>query len=167
VLARASATTRATFVRLVMEAGCDTYPWIRALRGSDRPRYEDTCHQLRSDGRYREVELSHTLMTQKLWAEPNWLVVLDYSDYAPHRHDLLSTKLDGPAPTLATLTDGTYPAARPVYVYGQRRQLDANTGARMLALSLNNMYDFAWQSLPGLVPLDEVERRQQKEQHRK
>jgi phosphate transport system substrate-binding protein len=167
VLARASATTRATFVRLIMEAGCDTYPWIRALRGSDRPRYEDTCHQLRSDGRYREVELSHTLMTQKLWAEPNWLVVLDYSDYAPHRHDLLSTKLDGPAPTLATLTDGTYPAARPVYVYGQRRQLDANTGARMLALSLNNMYDFAWQSLPGLVPLDEVERRQQKEQHRK
>jgi phosphate transport system substrate-binding protein len=167
VLARASATTRATFVRLIMEAGCDTYPWIRALRGSDRPRYEDTCHQLRSDGRYREVDLSHTLMTQKLWAEPNWLVVLDYSDYAPHRHDLLGTKLDGPAPTLATLTDGTYPAARPVYVYGQRRQLDANTGARMLALSLNNMYDFAWHSLPGLVPLDEVERRQQKEEHRK
>ena len=167
VLARASATTRATFVRLVMEAGCETYPWIRALRGRDRPRYEDTCHQLRSDGRYREVELSHTLMTQKLWAEPNWLVVLDYSDYAPHRHDLLGTKLDGPAPTLATLTDGTYPAARPVYVYGQRRQLDANSGARTLALSLNNMYDFAWQSLPGLVPLDEVERRQQKEEHRK
>ncbi len=80
-------------------------------------------------------------MTQKLWAEPNWLVVLDYSDYAPHRHDLLGTKLEGPAPTLATLTDGTYPAARPVYVYGQRRQLDANTGARMLAYSLNNMYD--------------------------
>jgi phosphate transport system substrate-binding protein len=168
VLARASATTRATFVRLVMEAGCDTHPWIRALRGSDRPRYEGICHQLRSDGRYREVELSHTLLTQKLWAEPNWLVVLDYSDYAPHRHELSGTKLDGPAPTLATLTDGTYPAARPVYVYGQRRQLDANTGARMLALSLNNLYDSPWpQPLPGLVPLDEVERRQQKERHRK
>ena len=117
-------------------------PWIRALRGRDRPRYEDICHQLRGDGRYREVELSHTLMTQKLWAEPNWLVVLDYSDYAPHRHDLFGTKLEGPAPTLATLTDGTYAAARPVYVYGQRRQLDANTGARMLAFSLNNLYDF-------------------------
>ncbi len=112
-------------------------------------------------------------MTQKLWAEPNWLVVLDYSDYAPHRHDLLGTKLDGPAPTLATLTDGTYPAARPVYVYGQRRQLDANTGARMLAYELNNLYALgspahAWIPLGhGLVPLDEVERRQQKEEHRK
>ncbi len=168
VLARASATTRATFVRLVMEAGCDTYPWIRALRGSDRPRYEDICHQLRSDGRYREVELSHTLVTQKLWAEPNWLVVLDYSDYAPHRHDLLGTKLEGPAPTLATLTDGTYPAARPVYVYGQRRQLDANTGARMLAHELEQSVRL-WVAAPanGLVPLDEVERRQQKEEHRK
>jgi len=150
-----------------MQAGCDTFPWIRALRGRDRPRYEGICHQLRSDGRYREVELSPTLVTQKLWAEPNWLVVLGYPDYAPHRRDLLGTKLDGPAPTLATLADGTYPAARPVYVYGQRRQLDANIGARMLAHSLNSMYDFAWQSLPGLVPLDEVERRQQKEEHRK
>jgi phosphate transport system substrate-binding protein len=174
VLARASATTRATFMRLVMEAGCDTHPWIRALRRSDRPRYENICHQLRSDGRYREVELSPTLVTQKLWAEPNWLVVLGYSDYAPHRHDLLSTKLDGPAPTLATLTDGTYAAARPVYVYGQRRQLDASTGARMLAYELNNLYAFdspthmhgyLWAN--GLVPLDEVERRQAKEQHRK
>jgi phosphate transport system substrate-binding protein len=166
VLARVSATTRATFLQLVMQAGCDTFPWIRALRGRDRPRYEGICHQLRSDGHYREVELSPTLVTQKLWAEPNWLVVLGYPDYAPHRRDLLGTKLDGPAPTLATLADGTYPAARPVYVYGQRRQL-ANIGARMLAHSLNSMYDFAWQSLPGLVPLDEVERRQQKEEHRK
>lgn len=166
VLARASATTRTTFVRLVMEAGCDTYPWIRALRGIERARYEDICHQLRSDGRYREVELSRTLLMQKLWAEPNWLVVLDYQDYAPHRHDLLGTKLEGPAPTLATLTDGTYAAARPVYVYGQRRQLDASTGARMLAHTLDNSHVFG-PPLYGLVPLDEVERRQQKEEHRK
>ena len=166
VLARASATTRTTFVRLVMEAGCDTYPWIRALRGIEQARYEDICHQLRSDGRYREVELSRTLLMQKLWAEPNWLVVLDYQDYAPHRHDLLGTKLEGPAPTLATLTDGTYSAARPVYVYGQRRQLDANTGARMLAQTLDNWHVFG-PTLYGLVPLDEVERRQQKEEHRR
>ena len=61
-----------------------------------------------------------TLITQRLWAEPNWLVVLGYSYYAAHRTELLGTMLEGPAPTLATLTDGTYPAARPVYVYAQR-----------------------------------------------
>ena len=78
-----------------MEPGCETYPWIRALKQTDRPRYDDVCHQLRSDGRYREVELSNTLVTQQLWAEPNWLVVLGYSYYAGYRTELLGTMLDG------------------------------------------------------------------------
>jgi phosphate transport system substrate-binding protein len=159
VVAPSDATTRALFVQLVMEQGCETYPWIRTLRGSDRPRYYDICHQLRGDGRYREVELSNTLITQRLWAEPNWLVVLGYSYYTMHRTELLGTMLEGPAPTLATLTDGTYPAARPVYVYAQREHLDWNPAARSLANHLSDesaMGPHGYLSPYGLVPLVEV-----------
>ena len=75
--------------------------------------------------------------------------------------------LEGPAPTLATLTDGTYPAARPVYVYAQRSQLDWNPAARMLANELTDICRRSDGYLPrhGLVPLDEIARRKQREEH--
>jgi phosphate transport system substrate-binding protein len=158
ILAPPDATTRAAFVELVMEPGCETYPWIRSLRQSDRARYNDICHELRSDGRYREIELSNTLVTQRLWAEPNWLVILGYRYYQDYRTQL-RTILEGPVPTLATLTDGTYPAARPVYVYAQRSHLDWNRAARLLAQELTLAYSVGQRGylpLHGLVPLDDL-----------
>jgi phosphate transport system substrate-binding protein len=158
VLAPPDALTRALFAQLVMEAGCDTYPWIRNLKQNDRPRYVDICHQLRGDGRYREVEVGGRFITQQLWSEPDWLVVLGYRYYTEHRSELLGTKLEGPAATLATLTDGTYPAARPVYVYAQREHLDWISGARMFAYALSNVPGFGQlgsMRSQGLVPLNE------------
>jgi phosphate transport system substrate-binding protein len=143
VLAPPDATTRALFVQLVMEAGCETFPWIRKLRNNDRARYDDICHQLRGDGRYREVELRGTFITQQLWSEPDWLVVLSFPFYSEHRSELLGTKLEGPAATLATLSDGTYTAARPVYVYAQRDHLDWASGARMMTYVLSRAPGFS------------------------
>ena len=160
VLAPPDATTRALFVQLVMEAGCETFPWIRNLRLNDRSRYDDICHQLRGDGRYREADvLLNTFITQQLWSEPDWLLVLGYRHYVERRADLLGTKLEGPAATLATLTDGTYPAARPVYVYAQRDHLDWASGARMMSYALSHVPGFtSLASLrpAGLVPLDDA-----------
>ena len=169
VLMPPDATTRAAFLQLVMEAGCETYPWIRKLRGLDWPRYIDICHQLRGDGRIREVTLSNTLVTQQLWAQPNWLVVIDYSYFAGYRTEL-RTMLEGPAPTLATLTDGTYAAARPVYVYAQRSHLYWPSAARALGSELTSPYTVGPQgSLTrlGLIPLDDLERHKQREEHAK
>lgn len=166
VLMPLDATTRAVFLQLVMEPGCETFPWIRSLRGLDRPRYENICHRLRSDGRLREVELSNTLVTQRLWAEPNWLIVLGYSYYSAYRTEL-STMLEGVAPTLATLTDGTYTAARPVYVYAQASRLYGNAAARVLASELTSEYavgPMGYLQRQGLVSLDESARRKQREE---
>jgi phosphate transport system substrate-binding protein len=138
ILVPSDATTRAAFQQLILEPGCETYPWIQRLAQTDRPRYYDICHQLRSDGHYREVDLTSTFITQRLWAEPDSLVVFRYSYYAEHRAELLDTMLAGPPATITTLTDGTYPAARPVYVYARRNELTQNSGARMLAYQLTN-----------------------------
>jgi ABC-type phosphate transport system substrate-binding protein len=151
------AVTRAAFVQLVMEPGCETYRWIRALKQTDRPRFDDVCHQLRSDERIHEVELSGTVVTQRLWAEPNWLVVLDYSSYTRFRADVLGTMLEGPAATLASLTDGTYPAARPVYVYAQRLRAMSNAANRSMIFTLTDGLTLG--ARQGLVRQDEPARR--------
>ena len=61
--------------------------------------------------------------------------------------------LEGPVPTRASLSDGTYPAARPVYVYAQRLRITAN-GAN-LALSYALTGGGTVGSREGLVRLDE------------
>lgn len=73
--------------------------------------------------------------------------------------------LEGPAPTLATLTDGTYPAARPVYVYAQKSHLDWNPAARTLAFELTNEDAVGPQGYllrQGLVPLEDIPRHVQR-----
>jgi phosphate transport system substrate-binding protein len=164
-IAPADAALRRALGSLVMEPGCDTYPWIRELKKTSRKRYDEICHGLRSDGRYREVEMSNTLITQQLWAEPNWLLVLGYSLYAEHRGELLPTMLDGPEPTLASLEDGTYPAARPVYVYANEIVLYTRP-LRMLTNELTDEWAVGPQGYlrrVGLVPLTETQRRAQHE----
>jgi phosphate transport system substrate-binding protein len=164
VLMPTDTVTRAAFVRLVMERGCETFDWIRELKQANRRRFEDICHRLRSDERLHEAELRTVLITQQLWAEPNWLIVLDYSFYASRRADLLGTMLEGPAPTLATLADGTYPAARPVYVYAKRSRITSNPFIRTLAYALTDSTAFGSRGkmmLQGLVPVDEQPRRSQ------
>jgi phosphate transport system substrate-binding protein len=161
VLVPTDATTRAAFARLVMEPGCATFRWIRELKQSNPQRFEDICHQLRSDERLHEVELRNLLITQQLWAEPNWLVVLDYSFYARRRADLLGTMLEGPAPTLATFTDGTYSAARPVYVYAKRARIVSSPVNRTLVYALSDGYSFGARgamALSGLISVDEAPR---------
>jgi phosphate transport system substrate-binding protein len=160
VLVPTDATTRAAFARLVMEPGCATFRWIRELKQSNPRRFEDICHQLRSDERLHEVELRNLLITQQLWAEPNWLVVLDYSFYASRREYLLGTMLEGPTPTLATLTDGTYSAARPVYVYAKRARIAPSPVNRSLVYELSAFGFSSKGSMMrnGLVPVDEAPR---------
>ena len=147
VLAPADAAVRDVFARVVMEAGCETYPSIRELKQRNRRSYDDACHQLRSDGHYREAPPTSTLVTQQLWAEPNWLAVLGYSFYDAHRHELLGTMLTGAEPTLRSLEDGTYPAARPVYAYAARDRLRNPVG---IALAFELWGGYQWRS--GLVP---------------
>lgn len=167
-LASVDASTSSSFLRLVMEPGCQTYPWIRSLKQGDRQLYEDICYQLRTDGRSRDVSLSSAfgrINLERLLVDPKWLVVLDYSLYMQDSAGFAGTMLDGPAPTLATLTDGTYPAARPIYVYAQRSHLDWNAAARTLAHELTNEDAVGPQGylLPlGFVPLDDISRRIQR-----
>ena len=164
-----NSTQSVAFLQLVVEPGCETFPWIRSLKSTDRPRYDDICRRLRTDDRYRTFDL-HFLRYQMLGgASP--IVALDYQTYVAKpegrdpsiREQLPGTVLDGPAPTLATMTDGTYPAARPVYVYAQRSHLDWNRAARKLADDLTDPAAVGPEGYLvrlGLVPLAARESRQ-------
>ncbi|HYP81230.1 MAG TPA: substrate-binding domain-containing protein, partial [Steroidobacteraceae bacterium] len=47
--------TRDAFVELVMEAGCQTFPWIKTLKDVDEGRFKRVCDSIREDGGYIEA----------------------------------------------------------------------------------------------------------------
>lgn len=158
-------TVGAAFLPLIMEPGCENFPWIRGLRGTDRPRYDDICRRLRTDNRFRAFDLKFMRYRLRGERDSSPVVALDYQTYAAKpeglaptiRDDLPATVLDGPAPSLATMADGTYSAARPVYVYAQRSHLDWSRAARKLADDLTDQDAVGpdgYLVRLGLVPLD-------------
>ena len=146
------------FAALVLEAGCDTYDWIKALKDVDRKRYDRICHTLREDGAYVEVvEATDTLVTQRLWAEPNTLAVLDYAFYRRHRSNLLGSLIEQADPTFESISAGTYPASRPLYLYVNAVSARRRAGvARFLEPALNE-YALSRLARKGVIALDEAQ----------
>jgi phosphate transport system substrate-binding protein len=160
-------TTHKLFVELIMEAGCDTYAWIAALKRSDAERYAEICHTLRDDGAYRVVELTPALTAQARWSETYALEILDYDYYTNHGGGLLQNQLRGVAPTQAAIASGEYAAGRPVYLYADNARVGRTPLGRMvldLYLSERAIGPRGVLALSGLIPLDARERASQRRQ---
>lgn len=147
---------------IVLGAECDTYPGIQALQESDPERYAEICYSVRADGLYQEVGQTVTMVSQNLAADPHAIAIVDYNFYRGQRAQFTGSVLAGVEPTDATLADGTYPLARPVYVYAYAHR------ARVDRVSLGSklFWEFveraSWQR-GGFTPVSEQEREAQYE----
>lgn len=102
---------------LLLEAGCDEWPWIRALRTENPQRHRKICHSVREDGLYTPEQPTDYFVTQTLWSQPSALVILDYNVFDARRDQFAGSMLDGQGATAATIAAATYAAARPLYLY--------------------------------------------------
>lgn len=152
---------------IVLGAGCDTYPGIQALQESDPERYAEICHSVRADGLYQEVQQTATMVSQNLWADPHAIAVVDYIFYRAQRAQLAGSVLADVEPTDATLADGTYPLARPVYVYASadRARVDRVSLGSKLFWEFVERASTQWGYLlrAGLTPISEQDRKAQYE----
>jgi phosphate transport system substrate-binding protein len=108
-----------SMIELLMEAGCDTYPWIAALESTHPDRYARICRTVRTDGVYAEVA---GLSPETLLENPNAVGILGFGHLSnPALGALLTSKLDGVAPSAQALVSGAYPGVRTLYLYTRRR----------------------------------------------
>lgn len=105
---------------LVMEAGCNTYPWIKALKTTDEERYERVCHGVRIDGGYVEVQQNEMLIASALPGSTGSLALVSYPFYDTWRSQLSAVELEGIAPSAQSIESGHYPATRTLYIYVNR-----------------------------------------------
>jgi phosphate transport system substrate-binding protein len=121
----ASSRTGVAFREILLESGCNSLPAIAALKQTDSVRYEQICKTLRKDGPYLEMPEEVTFdALQRLQSHPNAIGVLGYRLFRvfvgpvfQSNYMLITNPIGGVEPTLETISNGTYPGSRTLYLY--------------------------------------------------
>lgn len=122
--------TRDAFAELYLEAGCSTYPWIKALKDIDESRFRRVCHTVREDGAYVEAGENDNLIVQKLGANPNAVGVFGFSFLEENQDRLQGSLMEGVAPTFDTIASGKYPASRALFIYVKKAHIGVIPGLK-------------------------------------
>ncbi len=143
---------------LLLEAGCNAYPWIADLRASDPARYDEICKTVRGDGAYAAWE-GDSSYTDNLVRNPTTLGVFTLPDFERSDAQLVANFIDGVAHSAEAIVAGTYPAARTLYLYVNTRYspnslFDRVLGAYLRPLSVYDNDPANW----GFVALSAAER---------
>ncbi len=115
--------TRDAFHELIMEAGCTTDPAMKALKDSDKEKYEETCTEIRNDTVFQEQGENDNLIVGKLSANPNSMGVFGYSYMEENADKVRGISIDGIVPTYDSIAAGGYPGARPLFIYVKKQHI--------------------------------------------
>ena len=155
-----SSGTRDAWSELVMEAGCKTYDWVKALKKKDKKAYKGICHGIREDGAYVEAGENDNLIIQKLVNNPNAYGIFGFSFLDQNTDVIQGSPVDGVVPSFDTIANGTYPASRALYVYAKKEHMTTVKGmASFMELYLSDDMVGSDGSLgdAGLIPLPKNE----------
>ncbi|QIQ87290.1 substrate-binding domain-containing protein [Erythrobacter sp.] len=124
----ASSGTREAMQKLVMEPACTSNADMAALEESDAAAFLRNCDALRGDGAYSEQGEKDDLIVRKVAGNPRAVGIFGYS-YLEENEDLVKAlPLKGVVPTSETIADGSYPAARPLYIYVKKAHVGVTPG---------------------------------------
>lgn len=154
--------TRDAFVELAMEGGCQAFPFIKALKDSNRSVYRNICHSIREDGAYIEAGENDNLIVQKLDANPNALGIFGFSFLDQNTDRIFGLKIDGVEPDFDKIASGAYPFSRSLYIYVKKAHVPLIPGLKEFLEEFTS--ERAWGkegylSDKGLIPLTVEERK--------
>ncbi len=153
--------TRDAFVELAMEGGCQTIPWIKALKSTDGSRYREICHTIREDGAYVEAGENDNLIVQKLEANPDAFGIFGFNFLDQNSEKVKGAKVDGVLPSFDEIAAGTYSVSRPLFFYVKKAHVDVIPGLRRFLREFTSeraLGDDGYLSERGLIPMPTEER---------
>jgi phosphate transport system substrate-binding protein len=153
--------TRDAFVELAMEGGCKSIPWIAELATTDEKRFQRICHTIREDGAFVEAGENDNLIVQKLEANSRAMGVFGFSFLDQNSDKVKGALVDGHEPTFDSISDGSYPVSRPLFLYVKKAHVDVIPGLRGFLEEFTSERawgDFGYLSDRGLIPLPPAER---------
>lgn len=122
--------TRDALKELILTKGCETDPAMKALKESDKDKHDQLCTEVRSDGGYVDQGEQDNLIVQKIEGNPDAIGLFGYSYLEENSDKLQGLTMNEVTPTYATISDFSYPGARPLFIYVKKAHLDAIPGLR-------------------------------------
>ena len=152
--------TRDAWVELVMEEGCEAFEAITAL---EEDRMEEVCARMRQDGPFIEAGENDNLIVQRLGADENAYGIFGFSFLYENLDTLKGVAVEGVAPTIDTIADGSYPVSRPLFFYIKNAHRGVIEGLEEFVteyVSEASMGDGGYLTERGLIPLSPEQRDQ-------
>lgn len=121
--------TRDALAELILARGCAAiYPDSIGMKTKKPEDYKKACTVIRDDGPYVDAGENDNLIVQKLQSNPNAVGIFGYSYLEENKDNLIGVPLSGVEPTYETIAAGTYPGARPLFIYVKKAHLNAIPG---------------------------------------
>jgi phosphate transport system substrate-binding protein len=153
--------TRDAFVELVMHDGCNAFPAIKELQSSNKNRWNEVCSRMRQDGPFVEAGENDNLIVQRLQQDATAMGIFGYSFLYENQDTLKGVSINGVDASLATIADGSYPVARPLYFYVKNAHRNVIPGLEEFVaeyMSENALASDGYLAERGLVSLPDDER---------
>jgi phosphate transport system substrate-binding protein len=122
--------TRDAFVELVMHDGCAGLPGMKELKEANADKWTEVCGRMRQDGPFIEAGENDNLIVQRLEADTNAIGIFGYSFLFENGDKLKDVKINGVEALPETIADGSYPVARPLYIYIKNAHRDVIPGMK-------------------------------------
>lgn len=155
--------TRDAFSELAMESGCKSFDWIKAVKDQDKSMFKSICHTIREDGAYIEAGENDNLIVQKLDANPEAVGIFGFSFLEENLDKIRGSEIGGVEPRFETISDGTYPISRPLYIYVKKAHVGVIPGMQEFLNEFTSEKAYGedgYLSDRGLIPMPEEERAQ-------
>ncbi len=137
----ATSGTRDALTELILTRGCEeSNPAAVRLAATDPDAHKLLCTRIREDGAYVDAGENDNLIVQKLGANPNAIGVFGYSYLEENLTAVNGVRINGVAPTYASIASNRYPGSRPLYIYVKKAHLTAIPGLRDFV----KLYTAAW-----------------------
>ncbi len=120
--------TRDALKELILVKGCDSNPQMKALKDSDKEKHDAICGEVREDGAYVDAGENDNLIVQKIEANPKAIGVFGFSYLEENSDKLKGLTMNTVLPTYASISDFSYPGARPLFIYVKKAHLKAIPG---------------------------------------
>ncbi len=125
--------TRDALAELILTKGCDSDPAMKALKDSDKDKHKNICTKVRDDGAYVDAGENDNLIVSKVSENLKAVGVFGFSFLEANTDKINGIPMNGVAPTYATISDFSYPGARPLYIYIKSAHLASIKGLKEYA----------------------------------
>ena len=120
--------TRDALAELILSKGCDANPEMKALKEKDKDAHKKVCTTVRTDGAYVEQGENDNLIVQKIAENKKAVGIFGFSFLEENADKLQDLAIGGVQATYETVSNFSYPGARPLYIYIKAAHLKAIKG---------------------------------------